>query len=101
MAKKRKTMSVDTFFNYEGTKYGILLQRGNGEFKWVTDVCYSPKTFRWDDGKEVYLFDDYVNACDTAYAMSINGYYAMVVTIHEWHTSNKNYAKESSVNEAV
>lgn len=96
---KRKTMSIDTFFNYNGTKYGILLQRGKGEFKWVTEVSYNPKTFRWDDDKPAYLFEDYVAACDTAFSMCVNGYYAMVVTVHDWHTSNMNHSREEKENE--
>lgn len=54
--------------------------------KWVTDVCYHPKTFHWDNDKPAHEFSCMASAMDFVTAVGANGYNAQIVIMPDWVT---------------
>ena len=72
----------------ENFKYYVRLILGKNEDgtideRWVTEVSYSPKTFRYDFGKKAREFS-LAEALDFTFAAGINGFCAKVEIIPTW-----------------
>ena len=73
----------------------FLYDRERGSFRFVTDINYKDKSFRYDTEKPA-LAMGLQSARDLVFGMGVNGYEAVIIEAPEW-AEFWNYKTESEV----
>ena len=60
---------------------GVIMQ--DNEIRFVTEISYSPKEAKWEEGKSPMFFESKSCADDIAFGLLVNGYVAIVMELPE------------------
>lgn len=80
--------------------YVIAICYTDNTVKYVTNICYSPKECRWEDGKQALFFSDRRSAEDICFGLNVNGTGAFVMEVPDYFEPEnfKNPVKEEARN---
>ena len=85
---KIKSYGNFNFKNYANLYYGVIVETGKGK-KFITQLDRLAKTWKAEDNKRPYLFDNIKQARDLNYCLLLNGYIANVVEFLSFNNNLK------------